>query len=271
MTKFADHTTFIADILSTSVVNGEIRAKLGYWDGTTAESLGISQQSPVWSSFGFDSRAADPTLNGACMASCTPDGDEVRVHNTRDLRMSGKLPDLQPGEARAYGYAGNFTRWSANGEIASCTSDDGTPQGRSIYERLSPEDGWEVVTPWGRAGIGPYGAYIQHAGGAKLILGSIGGLDPPLDTLSSFATLIGGMVRLKGGAVSLGSDGGVANETAVLLMITILSKLVKAISLITSATPGATALSDPSVALPANDVAFITAFQTLLAPIGKVV
>jgi hypothetical protein len=269
VTRYADHTFTSADILGTSVVNGEIRAKLGFWQGTEDESPGISQQSPVWSSFGFDSRAADPDINGACMASCTTDGDEVRVSGSRDLRMSGKLPDLQPGESRAYGYAGNFTRWSANGEIASLTSDDGTPQGRSISERLSPEDGWVVSTPWGGISIGPYGINLVHASGAKVMLGSIGGLNPPLDTLSGYVRISAPIVHVKGGAMGLGTDGGVGNEVAVNELATFLSLIIQAISTITSVNPGATALS--TAGLPATGAVALPILQPLLSPIGKVV
>jgi hypothetical protein len=272
VTRYADHTFTTADILGTSVVNGEIRAKLGFWQGTEDESPGISQQSPVWSTFGFDSRPADPDINGACMASCTTDGDEVRVSGSRDLRMSGKLPDIAPGDSRAYGYAGNFTRWYADGEIASLTTDDGTPQGRSISERLSPEDGWVVSTPWGSISIGPYGINLVHASGAKVMLGSIAGIPSPggvLDSLSGYVRISAPLVHVKGGAIGLGTDGGVGNEVAVNELATILSQLIQAISLITSATSGAAALS--SALLPASGAVALPILQPLLSPIGKVV
>jgi hypothetical protein len=220
MTRKADDVLFPADIIGTSVVNGEIRAKLGYWDGTTAESLGISQQSPVWSSFGFDSRAADPDINGACMASCTTDGDEVRVSGSRDLRMSGKLPDLKPGESRMYGYAGQWQRMHQDGRITWMTTDqDGNPDGNAIYLQLHPGYGLIFDSPWFRITAGKYGFHaIDKGSGSRFDMGSVGGLPGALAALSSYIQIsTPGVLKLEGAAIALGggTTPGAANEISV--------------------------------------------------------
>ncbi len=133
---------------------------------------------------------------------------------------TGKLPNAQPGEPILYGPVGQFLRMKLSGDIAALTTDDATPEGRSIYWRLSPDKGFEVVTPWGRITCGPEGIHLVHSSGARLDLMAVSGLVSPLDALGSSAGLSADTVSVEGTAVSLGTDAGATNATAVGVLLT---------------------------------------------------
>lgn len=266
MTRYADHTTAIADILGTTVVEGEVRADLGYWGGQSEDSPGIAKDAPVWTQFGFVSRPADPDEDGAAMAVYEPSGDQTRVRGTRDLRMAPKLPDLRPGEAMAFGFSGNFTRYHQDGRVTTMTTDDTTPEGRAIFHQISPSDGLIFESPWARITAGPSGIHMLHKpSGCRFDMGSIGGLPGPLAALTAYAQLsTPGILKLEGAAVSVGGGPtpGLANEVSVIALqtyMTAVNTFAAAVGVIVAGLAPASGATAPMLATFATA---LTALQT---------
>lgn len=284
MGNWAGERTGIADILSTEVVEGEVRAQLGYYAGPGQESPGIAASAPVWGQFGFVSRPAEPDGDGAAMAVFEVDGDQKTVTSTRDLRMAAKLPDLKPGESMCCGFAGQFIRFHQNGGLTLFTTTDGTPDGDAIYLKLVPDDGVEpspglvFESPWVRVMCGKLGFRVLHSSGAELELGALGGLPAPLDALGSMAKLKAGIVSIQGGAVSIGNPAtpGLANEVSVIALQTYMAAVATYLTatnvLLTSLLPisGVTAaqLTTFATATTAFNAATVAA-STAVANLGK--
>jgi hypothetical protein len=269
----ADHLCGVADISASSANVGEIRCNLG--DSVTGD--GYAAECAIWGPPGFIGRPADPTTGtggGACQALYVVEGNQKRVVATRDNRITGALPQLKPGESMQYGpHAGQFIRCDFDGGISIyTTTEDGSPDGRGIYTKYSPTNGVDTSTPWGRQQIGPNGCHLQTSGGASLRMGSIQGLPAPLDGLGTYAKLQADMVSIKAAVLSLGSDGGVANEAAVTTLGLLILQLIAAIAAITPGTTNGGTAALTSVGLdPAAITALIASLPATLAPIGKVV
>lgn len=263
MIPWADHLTGISDILLSEIVEGEVRYNLGYFAGENTTSQGVGASSPVWPQFGFVSRPADPDEDGAAMALWIQDGDQKRVISTRDNRHTDRLPDVQPGETAVYAVPGNFVRCQIDGAITAMTTDDNTTDGNAIYWKMSPTRGFEFSSPWARIMAGPYGISLVHSSGARLDLGSLGGLPPPFDLLSSSATITAASISLMAGAISQGNPftPGLANEIAV----TALKTWVSAVSLaFTHATPASGMTADNATIQSA-----LTALLLVIDNLGK--
>ncbi len=149
---------------------------------------------------------------------------------------TGKLPNQKPGEPVLYGPKGQFQRGRQDGSWSRMTTDKGgLPEGNSIYDSVHPTRGWEVVTPWGRAGIGPKGAYMIHSSGAGIRLGGMKAPGVP-DAVNSFARLFGATVSVTGKAVTIGTDGGALNEAALQLLATFVDAV--SVTILASTDPG---------------------------------
>lgn len=190
----------------------------------------------VYHPYGFVGRPEDPdvapdakVVRGAT-ALYAYEGDQGTAILMNDPRVMEKLPGCGKGESFMYGAAGQFIRCHRDGAISLFTTDDATTNGRSIYLKLSPTKGLEISMPWGRLTLGPNGFHVLHSSGARIDLGAISGLAAPLDTLSSYATLQGAMASVRGSAVSLGTDAGVANATAVTALQTLVTALAAAVA-----------------------------------------
>lgn len=85
----------VADILATEVINGEVRANIGYSD--TGKGIGAGEGC-WWGADGFISRPADPDDAGACMAWFFADGNDRRLLAYRDNRFSSRVGELEPGD-----------------------------------------------------------------------------------------------------------------------------------------------------------------------------
>ncbi len=216
-------------------------------------------QSPVW----FIPERGAPCVvlfpggyaEGSGVSLCIPIGGAE----------TGKLPNQQPGEPVMYGPKGQAQRGGLDGSWSRMTTDADppSPDGNTIFDRISPKDGWQVVTPWGRAGLGPKGAYMIHSSGAFLRLGAIKAPGIP-DSLSSYAQLGAAMTSVTGQAVTIGTDGGALNETAVAALVT----LITALDVVIAAAVDPTGI--PSAAKTVFHSAY-TAAITAIANIGKVV
>ncbi len=257
---FASYTTQVSDILASNVVNGEVRINLG----DLVDGIGIGADAGLWGVDGFVSRPNDPSDDGACQAIYSVSGNQKRVVATRDNRFSVQTGNLAEGDrAIVSDCAARFVLKKERGSLSFITTDDNTNDGRAIYLTVSPDKGFEFSSPWGRITCGPLGIHLLHSSGARLDLGAIGGLPGPLASLSSYAKLEAAMTSVKGGIVSMGTDGGAANEVAVAALNTFIAALVTAIGTITTVTPGASAM--------AAITPLLAPLTLALAGIGKVV
>lgn len=189
-----------------------------------------------------DVDASGQPTNGCSFLFAT-EGDKLHAFPLSDPRVVALLPIGQPGETYFYGSKGQFIRFHADASISIYTTDDGTPNGRTISLMLSPQEGLVYTSPWFSAKMGPDGGHLRHSGGARLDMGSIGGMPAPLDQLGSYLKIQAAMVSIKGSAVSIGTDGGAANLAASTAISTFLTALVAAIATITTASPGASAMA----------------------------
>lgn len=91
---WADSLTNVADILSSTQTDGEVRVNLG----EQTDGSGFGADSPVYGIDGFAAMPNDPDENGACQALYLVDGNEKVVFGTRDNRSIAKVGALKPGD-----------------------------------------------------------------------------------------------------------------------------------------------------------------------------
>jgi len=88
--------TRVADVVETTVTNGEVRAKLG----NATEGFGYLADAPVYGPANFYSRPVEPSDNGdSAQAFYVRDGDQGIVLDFRDNRNASKVGELQPGDS----------------------------------------------------------------------------------------------------------------------------------------------------------------------------
>ncbi len=93
-----------------------------------------------------------------------------------------------------------------DGSVTIHTTDTNTPEGNSIFFRISPA-GLEFRSPYGKVILDHTGFHAVPVGGARLDLGriSIPGLPGAIaDSFDSYATIKAAMVKVAGGTVYLG-------------------------------------------------------------------
>lgn len=101
------------DILSTEMVGGEIRCKLG----DSASNTGFVDDAAIWGVDGFYSRPADPDENGACMGVYAQDGNTRRIIATKDNRIVTLYGEIEPGDRAIVAHNGTVALFKANGDI----------------------------------------------------------------------------------------------------------------------------------------------------------
>ncbi len=161
---------------------------------------------PLSHTYGFLSRPLDPEPNGGkgCSAFYWRKGtSEGFAWLANDPRVQALLPEILPGESFQYGPKGQFVRCDADGKISSFTTDDATPNGKSVYSQVAPA-GCTRVGPWGRETFDSNGYHLKHVSGARIDLGAIGGFPAPLDAVNSYVALSAASVIIEASTVSLG-------------------------------------------------------------------
>ncbi|MEO7032735.1 MAG: hypothetical protein ABI548_02805 [Polyangiaceae bacterium] len=181
--------------------------------------------------FGFMSRPSDPEVdsNGAPQFGCNVlvgwEGEEAHAWVMADPRSRLVLPVLQKGETLFYGAAGNFFRCHADGRVSMFTTDDGTPNGKTVALQIKP-DGLLFSAPWGKITFDATGFHVLHSSGAAIDLGAIGGLASPLDALGTYVKLTGAMVQLEASIIANGPAAGIADAPVKTLpLVTLLGTL----------------------------------------------
>ncbi len=136
MTIWADFLTSTADILGTSVENGEAAYDLG----DVRDDVGIAVEATSWGLDGFVSLPNDPADGECARALYLVDGDEKIVIGSKDARYSDKVGTLEAGD-RAIVSAGNqrFLMKQGNESVTLYTVNQDT--GNSMMVSLSGADG----------------------------------------------------------------------------------------------------------------------------------
>lgn len=156
-----------------------------------------------------------------------------------DPRVVALLPNtVEPGGTLLYAHRddGQLSIMRLSGTDGAFVVYVPAPNGNGygIQLRIDHTNGFDLVTPWNRLTVGPLGLSFTH-GQAQFSLGNAT-LPAPLNALSSFAVLKAGVVNVRGGAVSLGTDGGAANEGAIVALLAALTAIATTLAEI-SATP----------------------------------
>lgn len=264
------------DITASGATQNTISAQTG--DSTSAQVS--SANCEWWQHVGFASRPPKAIPGQpACQAVTINRGDRDICIATADKRSQAIYGNLKEGESCMYaagidGNAQGRVICKQSGAVALVTTDSNTASGHTMYLKLDPVKGFEMSLPWGRMTFGPNGFHVLHSGGARIDLGAIAGLPGPLAALGSYVKIEGGIASVKGGAVSLGTDGGAGNAAAVVLLtslLTAINTLAAAIAAVPAAI-GVAPSASPAVATAlAAVVTANTAYAATASAIGAIV
>lgn len=95
MTRWADHTFEVADVLGSEVVStGEVRVDLGDELSGDGWDKGVA----MWGLDGFITRPNERSADGVCQALFVYDGNTRRVIGSRDNRFAQQAGALAPGD-----------------------------------------------------------------------------------------------------------------------------------------------------------------------------
>lgn len=202
------------------------------------------------------------------MHTIPPDGAQVHVSIPagRWETSGGGMILGMPNEARRYADEHTFLRVDTErGRISLFTTDDQTPNGKSIFLQVKKE-GLEFVCPFGKLTFRADGVHFLHSSGARIDLGAVSGMPAPLDALGSYCNLSGATMALESAILSLGPRSApkdpVAKTTPTLALFSVVSSALVALG--AYATAAALPDTDPSkaaalVAALANVTAALTA------------
>lgn len=184
----------------------------------------------VQSPHGFLGRPLDPDTDGegsptlGCTILYALEGGRGHVWLGSDPRVIPKLPILEKGETLVYASNGHFIRLDKDGAISIFTTEDGTPNGRSVYLQVAP-DGLRFFAPWGTLKFDATGFHVVDASGARLDLGGIAGVP----VVGSYASLKAGIVSTSGSIIASGGAGAtqpLAYATPLVEILTLLLVLI---------------------------------------------
>jgi hypothetical protein len=154
----------------------------------------------------------DPAKAGQVLYAL--EGGRGHAWPLEDPRVLPRLPVCRPGESVMYAAPGQFIRLHENGAISLCTSDVGDPdvptakggsfQGKNVMLQIT-HDGLYFVAPWGRLIFDATGFHAVHQSGARLDLGTIGGLPSILG--GTYASISADNVTLDSSRVTSGPIG----------------------------------------------------------------
>lgn len=224
--------------------------------------------------FGFMSRPSDPDVDpdGSPKFGCNVlvgwDGEEAHAWPLSDPRSRLVLPVLLRGESIQYGAAGNFVRCHLDGRVSLFTTDDGTPNGKTVALQVKP-DGFLFSAPWGKIVFDATGFHVLHSSGAAFDLGAIGGLPAPLDVVSSYAKLTAGMIQNEASIIASGSTTGapepLTKATSLLIVLGTISSALADVQLALAALVGAGTGPTAPAAITASAAAITAAAGAITA------
>lgn len=94
MPRFADNLTATADITTTTVTDGEVRANIG----ESTDGTGVASDAIIYGIDGFVSRPSDADARGAAQCVYLNDGNSRRIIAANDNRFADKVGELKPGD-----------------------------------------------------------------------------------------------------------------------------------------------------------------------------
>lgn len=281
----------IANVTGTSIDPDGFQVT--QWDAEGEENAGVaaSQAHHMFGSWGRAPDAVvepgtqgavgagepDPSRSAACLVG--HEGGVAHVFDLEHVPTIANLPTPAGGEHLSYSIAGCFTRHMLDGSVVRSTTDTGgaAHAGTTIADWMRPT-GFTRDAPWGRETFDNTGFRVKAAGGAKLSLGFVSGLPPPLNGGQSYFRALANIVEINGGAISIGPTASdlesVAKAPQLVTVLTSLAAAIQAVQLalatITTSTPGATAAlaSAPAVAAAQTAVAGALALISTQTAIG---
>jgi len=84
----------VADVLSSTADEGEVRCSLGY----QSDGRGVDATSPFWGLDGFIARPNDPNDDGSAQALYLQDANRRYVLGVRDNRFASLVGSMDPGD-----------------------------------------------------------------------------------------------------------------------------------------------------------------------------
>lgn len=233
--------------------------------GDARSEVAADERVPLFQTPGVLSLPANPSPGtGGAEVMCLETSAGYIGMSVRDNRKSAIAGQTQPGETTVFASGSQAcTLYKANGSVTQFTTHDNTANGRSVYSMVAPT-GFTRFMPWGKETFDEKGFHVTHISGARIDLGAISGLPPPLDTLDSYASMSAKIIRIEGSTISLGTSAGVpepiAKATTLLALLTSLqAEHTAMLNLATAiaATPAAVGTA------PAVNPAVIAAFTAL--------
>lgn len=250
-------------VLSEYDADGFIGVGLDHY----GEKLAGVDPGELHSAYGHLSRPLDPEVDNqgnvppgrGCNAWYAWEGSQLHVKFGSDPRVIQNLPTLQKGESLDHGAANNFTRYYADGSVATMTTSDATPTGQSVFTKLAPS-GRSHQGPWGQETFDPNGYHLRTASGARIDMGGIGGLPAPLSAIGSYFIAAAASCKLRSSIIALGPDAGVfdpvAKSTPTLAVLNAFSTVLAALKIaatggpsggLASASPGSPVVATPDL------------------------
>lgn len=185
------------DVLSTEIVNGEIRCKLG----DSASNVGYVQDATFWGVDGFYSRPADPDDDGACMAVYVAHGNTRRIVATKDNRIVTLYGEIEPGDRAIVSHNGTCVLVKANGKVSVVTFNQQENDALMMFE-VSGKDG--IISSM-VGGVANSSLVTQTASEWSVAAGGSG-----IAVNQAGVTINGNWFSCNTGGGNLGTIGGVA-------------------------------------------------------------
>jgi hypothetical protein len=246
---------------------------------------------PILGPLGFISMPLDPVMSQdgiepdpaqSASAFRVTQGSRGFSFPLQDPREIALVPKPNPGERLWHSAFGSFIRQHNDGAVSIATTDaggspkdgDGNPA-QMVANRTTPTS-FERFGPWGRELFDAMSWRMNHAGGAKVAFGAIGGLPGPLSSVKCFARFEADMIEINGKIVSIGPGSGphypvVWAEPLLVILQAIadtFEEFAVAVGTITSASPGAGAASTMAPIIAALQTQIGSALETIASTVA---
>lgn len=193
--RWADALTDVGDIVTSTVVNGDVRFNIG--DAT--KETGVESNAPFYGIDGFVSMPNDADGEGAADCFYFNTGNQRYALGSRDRRYLGKVGALKPGDRVI------FSKGAAR--ILLKNADDLVV----IYTEAQSDGTSQIIANSGKEGkiFLSVGLDRVELGGGRVLLSINGGPEVVLDKATQSITLRANTINIDGGFVTCGlnSDG----------------------------------------------------------------